>query len=729
MAFLNKQIKIVYRIFLVSLIIYSILEAKTPEPTVVIDGEISTDVCVVEECLGEEVEEVVCEPAVKKKPSFAREAFEITHGKSTFRWENKLRMDGFFGYNNNLLNKNNYGLDKSIIPGKFLLDSLFHHYYHNDECSWDTVHLKTGIRLMGIFGAPESTLRTAPATIKEIDAVQGSHIHPLAIHIPIVREIWGEFTLNDLLGIGFANRHSFTIGLFPFSLGRGIALGDAYAVTPDFVGYDPFAAINQYCPGLKISGEILDKHLLDYDLYWGLADNLSESFNSVNLKTQGQFYGHRFFQARGFGVLDYILAGRLKWTPISDNEKNCSLYIEPYALYNNEADQKVEVSGDASSSLGTIGLACEVRRGSFEVGFDIAHNIGHQNVKGLDRNSVVRELRVVPSVPVTGDDNVAAFVNSHVVLASDGKTRVSYNVSKPLQAAINAPIASTTPCSELEQLNGQIIPGVTLPNSGSIPPEELAVKNATNRFRDPYINTFSGAMMVVDFAYKYKPNLRFTGTLGYSSGDENPNQDLDELNESSFDGDYSGFIGLQELYIGKRVRSAFLMSGYGKIPRILSFPVQQNYNPNVTIPMNEFPTTISRFTNLAFVGGSIWWEVEDSSRKWEINPNILTFWQPVPPRIFDTINNVVTAHSAHSHLGTEINIFMDVTVAPGLKLFLTSGVWVPGQYYTDLKGHPLNPTERRYLESLNRTGDPVDFTPTLGDDNAFFMNLGIEYRY
>ena len=198
-----------------------------------------------------------------------------------------------------------------------------------------------------------------------------------------------EFVLNDIFHISFPRKHTFTVGLFPFSLGRGIALGDAYAVMHEFVGYDPASYINRYAPSMKMSGEILGSHVLDYDLCWILADNLSDSFNAVNLKTQGQFYGHRFFQARGFGVMDYILSGRLKWTPVS--EKECSLYIEPYALYNHEGDQKIEVSGDARSSLGTIGLAVEGKKECFEFGFDVAHNIGYQHVKGLDRNIVGKD--------------------------------------------------------------------------------------------------------------------------------------------------------------------------------------------------------------------------------------------------------------------------------------------------------------------------------------------------
>jgi hypothetical protein len=675
---------------------------------------------------------------VKPKLNLYKKPFEYTYGTSTFRWENKIKLDvGTYTKNAKLLNDDNCNLDKVVIPGKFTLDSALHHFFRNENCDWDTLHFKFGLRVKGIFGAPQSALRTGPSILKDLDAVTGAHNHPLEIIVPFVREIWGEFLLNDLLHLGFENKHYFTMGIFPFALGRGIALGDAYAVPPDFIGWDPASAVDQYAPGFKLSGTLIKDHVLDYDLYAAIDDNFSDSFNAVNLKTQGQFYGHRFNQARGFGIIDYTLAGRLKWTPVEDKEHK--IYIEPYALFSDIRSQRVEVPGDASSKLGTFGLAVEAKRCDIEVGFEIAHNIGNQHVKGLDRNIVTKESRIINATdPVTGlpsgDINIPVFVNSHVVTVPTDPTlksvKAGFNVDKKLQAAIDAPMQSSVSCSSLEYLNNQEISGVGVPNPGGVN-NPIKVKNAADRFRDPYVNEFCGTMMVADASYKIKSNLKLTGTLGFASGDENPNKDLDELGESSVDGTYCGFIGLQEIYSGKRVRSLIVLNGTGKFPRILSYPVSNEFNPGVVaFPVNNFPTVVySHFTNLAFFGLGLWYETEDCYRKWEINPNILTYWQPTPPRIFDKVNGVTKESYANKHLGTELNLYVDTFVQPGLRIYLATGIFISGKYYDDVKGHPLTKAEKTYLDSRDRTGEPVDFTPVLGNDNMLTINAGIEYRF
>ncbi len=83
-------------------------------------------------------------------------------------------------------------------------------------------------------------------------------------------------------------------------------------------------------------------------------------------------------------------------------------------------------------------------------------------------------------------------------------------------------------------------------------------------------------MIVADAAYTIaRPQIKVAIAGGYASGDENPNKDLEDPNDSNVDGDFSGFIGLQEIYTGKRVRSGFLLSGAGRIPRVLSFPTKR----------------------------------------------------------------------------------------------------------------------------------------------------------
>src|SRR5207249_2599255 len=119
----------------------------------------------------------------------------------------------------------------------------------------------------------------------------------------------------------------------------------------------------------------------------------------------------------------------------------------------------------------------------------------------------------------------------------------------------------------------------------------------------------------------HNKQINLAGTVGIASGDDNPNED-------TIDGRYDGFISLQELYSGKRVKSAFLMGGSGKLKRSLSTP------SSVQAP-TQFASTVSGFTNLKFIGGSLLWKPTNWRKKFAFNPNIIAYWEDHPSRAFD----------------------------------------------------------------------------------------------
>lgn len=608
--------------------------------------------------------------------------------------ENKIKQEGFFSRNASLLNSNNAPNNKTVIPGKFTWDGKLSHTFYNEECGWDNMKAVVGLRAKGVYGAPEAGYSTDHENIRLDEAFIGKHQHNLNVHVPVVRELWVEVALNEWLDLGYTNLHTFKAGLFPFSIGRGIAFGDAFATTPDFIGYDPASSVEQYAPGFKFSGELTDA--LEYDVYAEIADNKSHSFKTVNKKVKGQFYGHRFDQARGFGELNYITAARLRWTPI-DNKCNM-IYLEPYGLFNDEREQKLERRGDAHTRLGTFGLMMEGSHSDLEYGFEFAFNTGKQYVSGLDRNTIVVENR--------DDDGVLTLVNSHVIDTNDEKKAV---YSEANQDYINTAIDQSLEDSTLKNLNGEDISG------------SPGLQHTTNRFRDPYTNRLRGWMGVFDMAYTFcDGDAKVAFATGYASGDENPNKDLNSYGESDIDGEYKGFISLQELYSGKRVRSAFLLSGKGKIPRILSFPSEN---------AGGHPDQTSRFSNIAFVGSALWWTIEGADSSWDINPNILTYWQAHRSRIWDEEASERGETFASRHLGTEFNLHVDAHVLPGMKVFMVGGLFKPGRHFDDVKGRPLNKAQSKVLGNPDRTGVTVDKNPTLGNDKAFFINGGIEYKF
>lgn len=617
---------------------------------------------------------------------------------SEFKFGVRLRIPEFFyGKNLRLLNDDN-PTDR-VLYFRHTIDFNLEYKYGRPAKFYDLVYVKMTIRNKGVWGDPESIASTTFSPIKEVGAVFGGHKHGIPRHVLWIREFWVQFSVNDVFGLSFCNNHTLTIGSFPFELGRGIALGTAFAVDASDLGFFSEASIDQYAFGARLGGELI-KNSLSYDLYGAILNNKASLFNYTNTKIKGQQYFHRNDQARGFGVINYLVAARLRWRPCLRFE-NAVSRVEPYILYNHNPEQQVEFSGDAKSDLVTLGIASESEFGNFEWGFDTAYNFGNQTVFGWDRNSVKLRNRS-GSVVVT---------NSRVRQAPPGEQPNARKSPHALVVPENQEIINRSPQTQIE--NGRVI-GIN--RMGTL-------INDKDRFSDRFVNKYRGSMFVFDMGYTIcKPDFKVCAGFGYASGDANPNRDEEFGGDSDQDQEYEGFIGLQEVYSGTRVKSAFLLSGSGKIPRPLTFPSKEVLDP--------FASTVSRFTNLVFVGTSSYWRPSWSIKKWSFNPNILAFWTDFESPFFDakTLQNS-TSRFARNFLGTELNIFIEAELLPDLRFFTIGALFIPGNHYRDIKGRPLNRAQQAFLDNLDRTGIINDRVPLLGDDKSYFCNLGFEYRF
>lgn len=645
------------------------------------------------------------EPLEEKK--FCKMPIIWENSDSVVEWASKLRMDSFYGKNLRLLN--NCNNEDIIIPGRNVLDTSFIYRYGKASRGYDVMKVKGTLRNRYVWGNAESSGQTTFASIKSNEVVFGEHTHPITVNVLLLRELWAEMVLNDILGVNWANRQYLTVGLFPFQLGRGIALGDAYTVVPELLGYNPQHAVQQFAPGFKLGGQIYGE-ALTYDLYGAILVNRAGTFDDVFMKTQGQQIGRRNNQKRGPGIINYIIANRFNWRPY--NEPGKKLAFEPYWLFNDEREQKLEFVGDASSRLVTIGLAGELQFGAFELGFDAAKNFGHQLVKAWDRNAIVYEQRLGVNYAVNSK------VNAIADNPADGTTyrNTSYGAAtndnagkKAIYVPANQDIINTSP-QGVDQ-NGRQIGTSNL-------------RNASDRFRPCYQNDYKGWMFVIDAAYKFAcPDIKVTAALGCASGDDvPPNKDLIVVGDSGISGPYEGFIGLQEVYSGTRVRSAFLLAGSGKVPRTLSFPS--------SVVSDQLPALISSFNNIVFYGNAVWAKYHGTHRTWDINPNILLYWQQMPARIFTTNDDgSVSSKCTSRYLGVEINTFVETMLLTDLKLFAVGALFVPGTYYKDIAGRALNKDQQKFFDELDVTGITNDKVPTLGTDTGFFINVGLEYKF
>ena len=444
-----------------------------------------------------------------------------------------FKPETFYGKNTSNLNNDNDN-DK-VYVSKHVFDISANLLYGQKTYEKKIAEFYFQIRNKGVWGNPEGIASTTFADIKILDAIRGTHKHGFPRHVFWIRQLWLQFNINQAASLPFANNHTFTIGSFPFQLGRGIALGDAYAVGPEILGFWADSAVDQYAFGAKFSGDIFSK-ILSYDLYTAILQNNSTGLSDTEKKINAQEYGGITNPERGFGKINYIVAGRLNWN-VFDNTWLGRMTLEPYGLYNNDPEQKIEFVGDATSKLGTVGLASEFYGNRFECGFDYAVNFGQQRVKGWDRN-IVKESNKGGIVVLVNDNVTASYTN---LKGEEVVEQAPYVPGSDAQKIINTTTRS-------EDQNGEIIDKNLAPygylTDVAITP--IVLTNSQGRFGDPYTNKYKGWMFVADAAYSFGDKKEFwvAGAAGITSGDDNPNF---TTNDSSYD----GFISLQEIYSGK----------------------------------------------------------------------------------------------------------------------------------------------------------------------------------
>lgn len=615
----------------------------------------------------------------------------------------KYKPESFYGRNINFLNNNE--LDDKVFYARHIFDANVAAAYGKRTYNQEIINLFFTLRNRANWGNTNANGSTTESSVRLGDSTFGAHRH-IDTRLKItLRELWLSFNLAKTLGLTMQNTHTFKLGIFPFKLGRGISLGEAYAVGPSFLGFYSDAVIDQFAPGAQIAGVFIPD-ILTYDFYVSIVENLSTGLAETAAKTRGQEFGKRLCPERGFGVINFLTAARFFWTAFDNELGKC--IVEPYMLYNNSPEQAIEFRGDANSKLATFGLATEYKGDIFEFGFEYANNIGRQKVKGWDKNQI----------DITNVNAALTEVNTKATAIDGLGNKVPKVPHDPGTAAGKEAQSIIDTTFQNESENGVLIGTVQNGFAGLTGPVDIF--NAKDRFKNPYNNTYGGWMFICDLAtWAHNKDLRFAAMAGVASGDDNPNSE-------TIDGNYQGFIGLQEIYTGDRVCSAFLLGGAGKIKRFLSEPNIARRGPG------SINSTISGFTNIVFFGTSMKWEPVNATRKYKVFPNILAYWQERPTSKFDIATRSDIDVPASTYLGMEFNTFFDFYLTESMKFFFVWSAFLPGNHFSDIEGKPTNRDQIKALENfVNNHGYECsrDSIPNISDDIAFTLNLGLEFKF
>lgn len=614
--------------------------------------------------------------------------FLIKRGDCELVIGGKTKIESYYEDNAYLLNKN--------IPDeneyfKHTIDINLDAAYGKEKYGYKAVEMYVDLRHKGIWGkalsfSDRDSGPIGPSNVKfgtNVDAVFGGHTHTPGKTLIWFQDAWLRFSMNSVFGSqDNRNLHFFKLGWFPFDMGRGIAFGSAYGLNKELLGLYSYVE-DKSAPGINLHGVIV-KDCLEYDVYYSKFEERSKSLSdTINLEKR-----HIVGSApwRGINKDDEVIAARLQWTALQ-NECYGELDFEPYFFYNAASDQKIEIAPDSKANWGSYGLLVEHEIGDFEWGGEVAFNYGKQKAFKIDRNR-------------------SQIVNQNGQLVEQHTHILNGDPSLPT----SVPVLVT-------DVTRGIAKQPNYDNSTEIAPGYF---NAKNRFRPAYTNKYDGWMAVVDAAYKLRDwNLKFAVAYGYASGDTPPNA-------TEKDKTYHGFIGLHEVYSGKRVISVFLLD-----QRLTKIPV--GLDPNVFEGQKIKAAEDTSFSDIQHVGFGMTWTPKCRVKNLSINPNILAFWKASSENKIN-INHTTGAISlsdqkASKFMGTELNFIASCALSKDLKFFANGAVFLPGQYFTDVAGVPVGKDVFDEIVKDDRN-DLIDASLfRLSDDTAFHLNLGIEFKF
>lgn len=644
---------------------------------------------------------------VEKVEAGEKKALTFTRGDTEWKFGAKIVTENRFAKNAVMLNK---CLPDETNHFRTTLDTDFGFAYGEKKFGHKAVEVASTLRFKTIWGKIGYQSRTETNDeFKVVDAALGEHNHASTRSLVWIKNAWIKASLNAMFGFESEKVHTVKFGMFPFQLGRGIALGQFYGiVSPGFLAI--YSRDTDFSPtGILLNGEIVEDTLW-YDLYYAKYEDKSASFGDVFNSNKEKVLGRRLTPWSGSAKDSDVFAARLKIKALDDKEIG-TLHLEPYVMYNEASDQKVEMMADSKSMLGAVGLGLEYTNKNFEFGAEVAANYGHERLYAIDRNKVILKNEKYGTEPiesvhqvyshltyVKAGDVTPLYDTKSVVVNADSETSLINNRNSECGCAYNG---QTWVPSEAGALLG-----------GNVD----SFKNADDRYRPSYKNNYRGWMFVVDASYLFNCiDLTTAAAYGFASGDKNPH--LCERDKN-----YKGFVGLYELYSGKRVPSVFILDAR-KIRRPLTLDKDES----------EAQSDPS-FTDLHHVGLGVTWKPKClKDKNFKLNPNLLFFWKDFASRKYDRTANdcegaISECKDARKFMGTEFNLIAQYDLLKDLSLKGYFAIFFPGSYYEDIKGVPMKGDIFNKLEIADKSDLP-SARYRLSDDTAYYAQAVLEYKF
>ena len=521
-------------------------------------------------------------------------------------------------------------------------------------------------------GQSEIALDASDVTVagSKVSSITGS----LTKHILWTREAW----IKIMLGTLEAQDDFIQVGLVPYSVGRGLSLGSAYK-SGGFLGFAPGFSIDQFAPGAVLRYDLYPKRLF-LEAYFALLENKHVSYRSNNESIRSsEILEGGASDKRGTSSFVYLCALRSKAVPLDKGDSK-RLTIEPYYVYQQAPDQKIEFDNDSASYLKSFGVSAEFTWNRFKCGGEFGMNKGEQDIKPWDRNGIA----------IVNDDG--SLIQQYTkIYKDDGSGAASTDLATV--TTVNAAAVSAAARG-------------TDYNSGEVTVDGTNVWNAADRFRPRQKKFFEGWFALFDASYDISPeHLTFVWGAGWVSGELSANKSVSNMSEKDLMSQvHSGFLPLQSVYSGTRLRHLVMINA--SIPRFAKQqPWETSTNQNVVTSIHG-SESLSGMTNLSFIGGNLEWSVQSFKKhKLQLSPNVIHYWSPESPLLQD-------GTTASPSLGTELTLEVSAKIFDRIKLYSYGGVFFPGKQYTQMKEAGV---------TVNKVA--------IGDAPAYILNIGATFAF
>lgn len=529
-------------------------------------------------------------------------------------------------FSSNLVTQTFFGQDLDILNNKPLTPySLFQYIF---DFGIQSLNMKPTITSKQSFSV------VANARMKGLLGQRGSGLVPLQETKKFegwMKELYLQYMPSE-------NKNNYLKGgFFPFKVGNGFVLGNAYDINIPISWQYIYQQINQFRPGLLLQlGN--KKNTISASTYVGFIVVQNAISSPTTSPTIDLLSSTALFNINSPSLLhgshNVVTSFQMNFGPFDPHHLRCS----PYICFHT-TNQYVEFPDDATSKLYTPGIAFLYENNGLRLNFEVAKNFGHQQVKALDRNRLIE---------FNGPKNTQLFYAPQ-----------SGNPFTPLTTASYASSPFTLPDALATSYgNGETFRYAVDADS------TYTFKNSYDRYRKSYKNRYAGFLVYFN-AVLTKKQWRWAMAAAYASGANSPNDSpvtlfLTRLTPGvkykDYDKTYKGFLGTNQFSEASSINALYFGPG--------------NF----------------RYTNFAVLGGTVAYTIPNEHNKLISHCTLVSYFKPAAQRLDITDQTGATLNTPLPHyLGTEFNGAMSYHWQQDLTFSLLGGIFFPGKNYKDLK--------------------------------------------